>query len=241
MDQPERNVGQFPTTHWSLLARAAGEDADARRPALAEVLTRYQPAMRTHVARRFGRTLAADQIDDVVQGFITHHILEKELLGRADRARGRFRSLLCTALDRYVITELRRRRQGVASLEDVPPAPGKSAGPEQEFNLAWARQVIDEALSRMHARCAASRPELWELFETRLVGPILGSAPAPPYAQLVAQYGFASPMQAMNALVTAKRWFREALASVVAEYAGEDAEAEAEVSDLLNCLAGWRA
>ena len=241
MEPRESKSGPFPTTHWSLLGRAAGQDAGARRLALTELLMRYQPAMRAHVARRFGRTLRADQIDDVVQGFITRHILEKDLLSRADRGRGRFRALLCTALDRYVIGELRRRRHGVVSLDDVLPEADKSPGPDQEFNIAWARQVIDEALARMQARCAGSRPELWGLFETRLIGPILSGTPAPPYAQLVAQYGFASPMQAMNALVTAKRWFREALASVIAEYAGDRAEVEAEVSDLLTCLGGYRA
>jgi hypothetical protein len=44
--------------------------------------------------------------------------------------------------------------------------------------------------------------------------------------------GFKTPLQASNALVTAKRMFERQLRSVVAEYAGDESEVESELMDL---------
>ncbi len=42
--EPER----FPTTAWSLVARAGKEDARQRREALGQLLVRYLPALQAH-------------------------------------------------------------------------------------------------------------------------------------------------------------------------------------------------
>ena len=109
----------FPSTHWSAVERAAGGGGD--RAALAELLTRYLPAMKTFLV--LDRRLDPHRSDDLLQGFVAELVLEKNLLSRADPARGRFRTFLLACLSRYVSTQRRRdtaslRHPGVGRLVD---------------------------------------------------------------------------------------------------------------------------
>src|SRR5678815_584864 len=105
---PHPSSGQeFPTTRWSLIERtqcADGAPVAAGRTAMGMVLTRYLPPLRAHLLRR---GIAADRVDDLLQGFIADKVLERDLLATADRERGRFRSFLITALNNYAANQLR--------------------------------------------------------------------------------------------------------------------------------------
>src|SRR5689334_10019220 len=96
---------QFPSTHWSIVETVGREDVHGPRPALAELLRRYLPAFRAHLLKR-GR-VRGNEIDDLLQSFIASKFLEADLVGAADRSRGKFRTLLLTALDRFVISHHR--------------------------------------------------------------------------------------------------------------------------------------
>src|SRR5688572_6311922 len=246
--------GQFPSTHWSCIDRARADTASAARPALAEVLRRYRPALFRYLA--VGRRIDANDADDLLQGFISSEILERHLVARAQPDRGRFRALLLTALDRYVSRNrrsaraLKRAPERAVSLDDLTPASGPAdagPGPSEAFDVAWGRQVIAQALENMRRECEASRrPDLWAVFEGRVLAPTLEGAEPVPYEELVRRFGLQTPRQASNAVITAKRMFARHLAAVVGEYAGAD-EVEAEVEDLVRVLsrcgaasgAGW--
>ncbi len=68
---PER----FPTTAWSLVARAGREDSQQRREALGQLLVRYLPALQAHLVYR--RRFTPDEADDLIQELGT--ILEHQL------------------------------------------------------------------------------------------------------------------------------------------------------------------
>src|SRR4051794_14531288 len=71
----------FPKTHWSLVRRAGGNeetDRQARKAALAALLARYQPALRSYL--RVVRRMPADAADDLLQDFIADKLLEQDLL-----------------------------------------------------------------------------------------------------------------------------------------------------------------
>ena len=93
--------GQFPTTHWSMVQRAAQVPGTQAGPALDALLRLYLPALRAHLVH--GRRLQPDQADEVLQSFVTSKVLEQQMLARADRSRGRFRNYLLTVLDRHHI------------------------------------------------------------------------------------------------------------------------------------------
>src|SRR6188508_2148538 len=96
----------FPPTQWSLIGRAREEDSKGKRPALDELLKRYLPALRVHLLIR--RAGDEDAIQDLLQGFIASRILESNLIATAAPSRGKFRTLLLTSLDRYVVDQRRR-------------------------------------------------------------------------------------------------------------------------------------
>jgi len=225
--------GRFPATQWTLVALAAQPDPVARREALGRLLARYLPALIAHLIHRKG--LRPDKAEDLVQEFVASKILEKDLLARADRRLGKLRTFLLTSLDRFVSNRLRdegaRKRSpqdGVlVSLDErlggLPPGQEPSAA----FEINWARGVIAEALDLMRRECEESgRPELWALFEARVVGPILDNKPPVDYATLVERFGFASPSQASNALTTAKRMYARALRAAVSQYATDPEEVD---------------
>ena len=99
---------RFPSTRWSLVARAGQVDPEAKREALGQLLTRYLPALQAHLVHRKG--LSEEEADDLVQEFVTSKILEKDLIARADQQLGKLRTFLLTALDRFVKNKLRDRR-----------------------------------------------------------------------------------------------------------------------------------
>ena len=237
---------RFPTTSWSLVGRAGSGDDTPGREALGQLLTQYIPALRAHLVYRKGLTL--DRAEDVVQDFVAGKVLERDLIAQADRDLGRFRTFLLTALDRFFLNWIRnqgaRKRAADAGSEALGErAELLAAGDEASaaFDVAWARSVLTEAIRRMRDQCESSnRPDVWGVFESRVLAPILEGAPAADYSELVTRFGFRSPSQASNVLATAKRMYARVLRSVVAEYARDDGEIEEEIRDLRAILSGSR-
>lgn len=240
-------MARFPTTHWSLIGAAGQPDEEQRRAVLGELLTRYLPALKAHLV--YQKHLAPDDADDLLQSFVARKILEQEVLTQVTPGKGKFRTWLLTVLDRYAISERRyasaerRSTAGTVSLESgVPEQVAVGPTPSEAFDQAWARTVLAEVLLRMHAECTASkRPDLWGVFEGRVLTPTLEGSDALPYEQLVERFSFTSPVQASNALITAKRMFVRLLRDVIGEYAPDRAETDEEIRDLQLILAGGRA
>ena len=231
-DFPAKSPQRFPTTHWSLVAQAGHDD---RREALGRLLEQYLPALRAHLV--YGKR-PPDRADDLLQEFTARKILEKDLIAAADRQLGKFRTFLLTALDRFLLNQL--RAEGAlkrAADKAVPLAEGDCAeyrqDPPRAFDDAWARSVIADALRQMRAECEQSgRMDVWGVFQCRVVGPALEGAPPLDYHQMIEQFGFVSPTAASNALVTAKRMYARMLRSVVAQYACDPHEVESEIAEL---------
>jgi hypothetical protein len=241
--EPCPQTRRFPTTHWSLIGRARdGQDA-VRRDALNELLTRYWPALKAHLVVK--KHIDPNEADDLVQGFIENKVLERNLMAAADAGRGRFRNLLATALDNYVTSQMRMRsaakretQRAVSLDQEAYEQAAVTAGAFYDaFDLAWAREVLAEILRQMQAECQRSgRPDVWGMFEARVLGPILHGVEPLAYEQLLARYGFRSPSDASNALVTAKRMFGRLLREVVREYAVDEDDVDAEIRELQEIL-----
>lgn len=236
-----RDPGRFPPTRWTLVDRAAGADPSATLAAVSELVHLYAPALRAHLLHRTRNDL--HRTEDLLQGFLTDKVLEARLIGCADPNRGRFRTFLLAALDRYVIDEHRRAssqkrrpRESVVDvdhLRDTIPATGAS-----DFDRAWAREVIDEVLSIMRKQCATDdRATMWEVFDARYLRPAIEGAEPEPHESLAQRLGLKDAHQAGNLLITAKRMFTRAFKAVVARYAISDEEIRSEVVDLWRIFA----
>ena len=114
---------------------------------------------------------------------------------------------------------------------------------EEWRNLATAISANSEAVAqvarRMQAECAQSnRPDLWTIFQGRVLRPALEGQPATDYTDLVRELGFGTPLDACRLLTTAKRMFSRNLRSAACEYAGAEGDADDEIEDLRKTLAG---
>lgn len=234
---------RFPTTHWSEVARAGGVDPQVKRAALGRLLTTYLPALKAHLLGH--ERIPADRADDLLQGFVCDQVVADDLIARADRERGRFRSFVLLALDRYVArvrrSENAQKRKAHAPLLPLdgnePAVDGAGAGADL-FDVAWAREVVQRAIRQMREQCSSDgRAQLWQVFETCALGPLFDGSEAPPHREVMQRLGFDSPQQVSNGLVTAKRMFARVLRSIVGEYAQDKDEIEAELRDLWTILA----
>jgi DNA-directed RNA polymerase specialized sigma24 family protein len=234
----------FPTTHWSLVVRAGQDASQTRRDALGELLQRYMGALRTFLITRY--RLSRDRADDMVQGFILSRLVEKNLLGKADADRGKFRNFLMTALERYAVDQFReasaQKRQGDHNIIDVQDQQNRlgaaTDNPAAAFDVSWASEVIRQTIERMKQATETTRPDLWGVFKDRVLGPAFDGAEPSSYAELIGRLGFKDEGQAASALQTAKRIFSRLLRGIVAEYAMTASEVDEEVGELLSALGG---
>ncbi len=237
MDEDE--LGRFPSSEWSLVERLRAGPPAARREALDALIVSYLPPLRAHLVLRM--RLDRSRTEDLLHDFIQDKILERDLLGQADPAKGQMRSLLLRSLENYVIDRMRKESRdaakGVGDLDPDAAFPIAADEPPDEFEIVWARQVLNLTLERMRSECAATdRLPIWRIFEFRVLRPaLMGTAP-PGYERFARQFGFSGPEQASNALMTAKRQFSRVLRSVVGEYRPAN-EVDDELADLRGALA----
>jgi RNA polymerase sigma-70 factor (ECF subfamily) len=236
----------LPATEWSLVDLARQEtDHSAARDALAVLLKRYLPALQSHLVN--DRHIDPQGAEDLLQGFVADKIIEQNLLDHAARERGKFRSFLLATLDHYVVSAhrlasaaKRRPEAGLAALSDNADRL-QAAGnedPARAFDVAWARELIAEAISRMRAECErSSRPDVWRIFQARVVVPAMEGGEPVAYEQLVRELGLEAPLIACSLLATAKRMFARNLRAVAGEYAETTGAADAEINELREILA----
>lgn len=235
-----RRVLGFPSTRWSEVARAASNSSSIKQEALERLLTQYLPVIRSYL--RVRKKLNPDDADDLAQGFAANVLLEQDLLARANRLRGRFRSLLLTALDRYVVSDFRyrlaRKRypKTIVSLDDAPEPVATNISHRNTFEVQWSRRVIVQAIKSMRRQCrSVGRDHEWVIFKSQLLGPCYGRA-KPRYKELVQSLDLESPVQAANLLVTSKRRFIRILQEIVQEYTIAPELVESEIRDLIRSL-----
>jgi RNA polymerase sigma-70 factor (ECF subfamily) len=237
-------IGEFPTqTHWTLVRQAGAEDGQSRRVALEELLRRYRPALKRFLV--LGRRLKEEEAEELLQEFLVGKVLEKQLIQRAERGKGRFRDFIVTALKRFHIDRLRHdgrlKKRETPLAEGFDPPSGVEA-PGAVLEVAWARQVIAQAIERMKQEChAKDRSDIWAVFESQVLSPLLHGGPAESYGQLVQRLGLESPGKAHAVLATGKRMFKRNLHEVIGEYELSEQDVEGEIADLRQILGSARA
>jgi RNA polymerase sigma factor (sigma-70 family) len=159
---------RFATTRWSVILSCAdsGTNEEKARVALAELCRIYWRPIFSFVCRR-GHSVQDAQ--DLTQDFFLM-VLEGDLLKRADRNRGRFRSLLLKSLGNFLndaADKRHARKRGgdvqFVSWDDwMAEAPSQltlsaqaleSWPAERLFDLRWAATVVEQALRRLREEC----------------------------------------------------------------------------------------
>lgn len=111
------------------------------------------------------------------------------------------------------------------------------ASPEQAFIAQWSATLIQEVLRNVREGCLADGLSAhWDIFEARVVRPLITGAAPTPHAQLVERFNLGGPAVSANMIVPVKRRFVRALIAEIGLTVKDPAQVEAEVHELLRAL-----
>jgi RNA polymerase sigma-70 factor (ECF subfamily) len=187
-----------------------------------------------------------EDAQDSTQEFFSR-LLAGNWVGDADRTKGRFRTFLLTALNRFLANEWDRARAkkrggGVVSVPlDTAVAEsryvaeaGAALAPDQLYDRQWAMTLLDRALGRLEAE----HQRLGKAAEFAVLSPALTAERGDiPYATIAAQLG-QSETAARMAVHRLRKRFREVFREEIAQTVADPGEVEEEIRHLLAALAG---
>ena len=234
----------FLTTHWTLIEEIkSGEDKD--RALIGLLLERYWKPVYCYLRRK---GYANEDAKDLTQGFLHEVVLNRGLVQKAERSRGRFRTLLLVALNRYLmnVKEAQTARTRIppdklVSLEVVEPPELSSmmtgSNPDDVYQYVWLSALLDQVLSAVQTNCEQDGLHAhWQVFRERVVQPILkGSAP-PSLGDVARKHGIKSRKKASNMVVTVKRRFQAALKEYVRTTVASDSYVQEELTEIMSFL-----
>ena len=231
------------TTHWSVVLTAGRSETTRAHEALSWLCETYWYPLYAYVRRRGHST---EDAQDLTQEFFCR-LLAGNWVGDADRTKGRFRTFLLAALERFLANEWRRghaqkRGGGVAWAPlDTRLAESRyctdtrdALAPGQLYDRQWAMTLLHRVLNRLEAE----QQRLGKAAAFAVLSPALTAERGTiPYAAMAAQLGLNEAATRVAVHRLRKRFrelFREEIAQTVA---GQDA-VEEEIRHLFAALAG---
>lgn len=242
--------GMFQTTQWSVILAARINDENQRKAVINELMARYWKPVYCYL-RRKGYSNAAAK--DLTQGFFCDIVLGRELIQHADKTKGRFRTLLLTALDRYAVSmrrkegrQKRKPRAGIKQLDMDDPsvltALHLEMNPDEAFYYTWATDFLDKVLVELKEEyCSTGRNSHWQVFWSKVVVPIIENVEAPSYTEICKQLNIEDESKASNMSGTVKRRFRTILKRRLREHVQSDSEIDDELNEVFEILSNCRA
>ncbi len=236
-------------TDWSMIAAAGQPDEEGAAAALEGLVRRYWSAVYAYI-RSTGRDV--HEAADMTQGFICDVIISRRLCAVADPNRGRFRSLLLTAVKTYLREQHRHQQRQCRSGAKVMPIrfvepetvvmdSSTLQDPEAAYRRQWSATLVRHVLDTVRSGCLTDALDAhWTIFEHRVVRPLLLGEPATEYAELVDRLGLKDASQAANMMVTVKRRFANALCDEVARTVNNRDSIADEIGELLRDFEGTR-
>ena len=236
-------AAEFHATRWSLVFQAAQSSEPQRaEAALAELYRTYHYPLYVF-ARDRGRRSAEDA-GDLVQDFFLR-VVEKNVLGAADPARGKFRSFLLGAFKNLIVTQWRdanRQKRGGGAVHvplDFDDAEQRfvaegladtAAAPDALYDIHWARALVDGVLARLKSECSAA--------EFAALSPgITGARGEVPLTETAAALGL-SEAAAKSRIHRFRQLWARLIREEVARTVEDPADVDAELRHLLTCLRG---
>jgi DNA-directed RNA polymerase specialized sigma24 family protein len=236
------SVEAFLTTRWSVIDKIAADDDTPNQALINELLKKYWKPVYCFLRHKGHDN---EQAKDLTQGFFEEVVLGRELIKRAEQARGRFRTFLLAALEQYLARvhrkETARKRipkDKLINVEQIDPAelpePVGQLTPEQSFNYTWVSELLDKMLVEMEAKCRTDGKVLhWRIFHDRILKPIMENAHPPSLAEICDKYGIKNAAKASNMIITVNRRFQAALKRHVRRTVANDADVDEELCELM--------
>ncbi len=236
----------FLTTHWSLVDDIdTSNEQDKNRALLGLLLKRYWKPVYCYLRRKgYGN----EQAKDLTQGFFYEVVLGRQLIEKAERSKGRFRSYLLVALNNYISavhssqTAQKRMPEGRLVPLDItdPPNFSRIVGnftPEQSFDYAWVSALLEQVLEDVETTCYKDGKTVhWHVFRERVLAPIMEGINPPALSEICHKYDIESPRIASNMIITVKRRFQAVLQQRLRETVTSDGQMEDELAEISKFL-----
>jgi RNA polymerase sigma factor (sigma-70 family) len=221
---------------------AAGWKDSAQSTAALELLCRkYWRPIYAFVRRR---GYDVHEAEDLTQSFFAH-VLEMEMLKKADQRKGKFRTFLLAALTKFLSNEWDKRqtikrggRKQILSLDEVAAeeqdqlALMEPAAPEKLFDRRWAAALLDSVLTRLRREYRdRGKAELLARLESGLTQEVTPGRFTEWAAALEMSEG-----SARVALHRIRRQFGELLREEIAQTVTDPAEVDEEIRYLFKAI-----
>jgi len=234
----------FPATDWIVIDRIAMHKDDDR-VLTGQLLKGYWEPVYYYLRRR---GCSHEEARDITQGFFCEVVLDHHLVERADRSKGQFRSLLCHALNQYLVNE--RAKQAAQSripasrliplgefTSDILPACPLGSQSSDVPDYARISALLKQILAEVKAACYADGLTThWQVFNARIVQPIRDNCKPPALEQVCKELGIADVGKASNMIITVKRRFRAVLRRHLRCAITSAEHVDAEIDDLIKFL-----
>ena len=209
----------FLTTHWSLIEDIKS-DEDKDRALVGLLLKKYWKPVYCYLRRK---GYDNEKAKDLTQEFFYEAVFGRGLIQKADESKGRFRSFLLIALNRFLINikykETAKKRipkDKLVPLDMIDslelPQILSTFRPEDSFNYAWVSSLLEEVLEEVEAKCHEDDKSIhWQVFHDKILQPIIDGTSTPTLKEICERYGVKDDAQASNMIVTVKRRFQGTL------------------------------
>ncbi len=243
--QFNRENRKFLTTAWTEINCIDQSDKAHQSVLLGNLLQKYWKPIYCYLRSKGNAT---EQAKDLTQGFIQEILLGRDLLKQADREKGKFRTFLLTALDRFIVSkhryetaQKRHPAEKLIPLGDLEitelPEPDNSRTPDQAFHHAWVSQLLEEVLAEVKESCQSRDKQVhWNVFHDRVIAPILNATPPLSIPDICKKYNINSNAQASNMIVTVKRRFQTILVRHVQDLSDTQDDIMQEINSLMKIL-----
>jgi DNA-directed RNA polymerase specialized sigma24 family protein len=241
------NGSLFRTTHWSQIRNARTDDKTRRRIIIGSLYTTYWRPVYSYLRRKGYHN---EEAKDLSQDFFEEVVLGRQLIQSADEAKGKFRTLLLTALERYTV-EVHRRKTRKKNLPEAGfvyldpdemanlPTVRTEIAPENAFHHAWVADLLDQVLAEVEEEyCSTNRKSHWAAFNAKIINPIFNDVKAPSLSKICKLHGISDEIVASNMITTVKRRFRSVLKRRLRNFVQSDSDIEEEIQELYKILAG---
>jgi RNA polymerase sigma-70 factor (ECF subfamily) len=251
MSHSEPNAGseagtraQFQPTHWSIVLQAADTSTPQAQEALNELCRIYWFPLYAYIRMREPDRHRAK---DLTQGFFLY-LMQRQIIKRADRRDGRFRSFLLACLQNFLTSEWRKeqaeKRGGRAMVfsideteaeEKYGQLPAQEPDPAIRFDRAWAVTLIEHAKANLERTYKErGRPEVYDA-----LSPCLSGELPPDFSSVVpAKLGMTLDAFRVN-LFRFREAFGDSVRSEVSKIVAAPEEIDAEIRHLMTAWAGY--
>lgn len=236
--------GRFSTTCWTVIVNSQHSGEDCKRMILDELFQKYWKPVYSYIRRK---GYDNEQSKDLTQGFFTEIVWGRDLIQSANPEKGRFRSFLLTALNRYLTDTYRHEHcqkrmpsneifsydtDDAYELADIEKEGELNA--EEAFNNVWLLELLQHSLAEVQKSMEEDgMGNYWVLFERHCIEPILKTSKPPLLNETCKTLNIDDSATASNMIVTVKRRIKKTIIQNLQKIEGSKSNPEEEISALI--------